>query len=128
MSLPFAHHWRTNLRPLTCYTPHLMTKTDFDFDQRARKRGASKSFRRRAEELTAEWRDQLRRREVLWGRGDEIASIGTLLTERWLHRRRCHLADGAHRCASRKSRKPLDDLGHSLTPFEPKQTLIAVIR
>jgi hypothetical protein len=35
--------------------------------------------------------------------GDELASIGGLLTERWLHRRRCHLANGAHPCASRSS-------------------------
>src|SRR5215813_1280716 len=31
--------------------------------------------------------------------GDEIASIGKLLTDRWLHRRRCNLANGAIRDA-----------------------------
>ena len=33
--------------------------------------------------------------QMLWGDGDEIASIGRLLTERWLHRRRSQLANGA---------------------------------
>jgi hypothetical protein len=37
--------------------------------------------------------------------GDDIASIGRLLTERWLHRRDSNLADGAHQCASRRSRR-----------------------
>src|SRR5499427_6294379 len=52
---------------------------------------------------------------------------GGLLTERWLHRRRCHFADGAHPMRKPKEQKPLDDLSHSLTPFEANQTLIVVI-
>jgi len=35
--------------------------------------------------------------------GDEIASIGRLLTERWLHRRRCQLANGAINAQARKA-------------------------
>jgi hypothetical protein len=37
--------------------------------------------------------------------GDEIASIGRLLTERWLHRRRCNLASGAIRDAQAEKAK-----------------------
>jgi hypothetical protein len=33
--------------------------------------------------------------DAMGASGDEIASIGRLLTERWLHRRRCKLANGA---------------------------------
>jgi hypothetical protein len=41
--------------------------------------------------------------EMLWGRGDEIASIGRLLTERWLHRRRFQLANGAINAQAEKA-------------------------
>jgi hypothetical protein len=68
-----------------------------------------------------------RRFQMLWGRGDEIASIGRLLTERWLHRRRCQPCRWSPPMRKPNEQKPLDDLSHSLTPFEPNQTLIAVI-
>src|SRR5215470_969023 len=60
--------------------------------------------------------------------GDELGSIGKLLTERWLHRRRCQLANGAISMRKpKKQQKPLNDLSLSLTSFDPNRTLIGVI-
>ena len=57
----------------------------------------------------------------------KIASIGRLLTERWLHRRYqpSPMEPSMHK--PRKRHKPLNDLSRSLTPFDPNRTLIAVI-
>src|SRR5262245_52588364 len=58
--------------------------------------------------------------------GDEIASIGKLLTERWLHRRRCQPCRWSPSMRKpKKQKKPLNDLSRSLTPFDPNHSLIA---
>ena len=51
--------------------------------------------------------------------GDDIASVGGLLTERWLHRRRCQFSPMEPIDAqAENSRKPLNDLSCSLTLFD----------
>jgi transposase len=57
----------------------------------------------------------------------KIASIGRLLTERWLHRRYQPSPMEPSMRKPRKRHKPLNDLSRSLTPFDPNRTLIAVI-
>src|SRR5262249_51855348 len=60
--------------------------------------------------------------------GDDIASIGRLLTERWLHRRAYQPSRWSPSMRKpKKQKKPLNDLSRSLTPFDPNQTLIVVV-
>src|SRR5215467_5876040 len=60
--------------------------------------------------------------------GDDIASIGKLLTERWLHRRRYQPSRWSPSMRKpKKQKKPLNDLNRSLTPFDPNETLIGVV-
>jgi len=64
--------------------------------------------------------------QMLPGSGDEIASIGRLLiTERWLHRRRCQPCRWSHPMRKpKKQHKPLNDLSRSLIPFDPNPRLL----
>jgi hypothetical protein len=58
--------------------------------------------------------------------GDEIASIGWLLTDRW-HPSAPIEPSPMEPSMCKPKQKPLNDLSRSLTPFDPNQTLIAVI-
>jgi transposase len=65
---------------------------------------------------------------MLWGSGDEIASVGGLLTERWHPSALLDATDGATPMDKpTQQQKSLNDLSRSLTPFDPNQTLITVI-
>jgi transposase len=58
---------------------------------------------------------------------DDIASVGKLLTERWLHRRWILNPPLEPQMRKPRKQKTLNDLSRSLTPFDLNRTLITVI-